>query len=63
MSALAPAIAGITLEAMGEATSRQGYYSDLIYQLNSKLAKETTPEKLEALESIQGTVTAEAKPV
>ena len=49
MSVLAPAIAGITLEAMGEATSRQGYYSDLIYQLNSKLAKETTPEKLEAL--------------
>jgi hypothetical protein len=49
MSVLAPAIAGITLEAMGEATSREGYYSDLIYQLNSKLAKETTPEKLEAL--------------
>jgi len=49
MSVLAPAVAGITLEAMGEATSHRGYYSDLIYRLNSKLAKETTPEQLEAL--------------
>jgi hypothetical protein len=48
-SVLPPAIAGITLEAMGEATSHRDYYSDLIYRMNSKLAKETTPERLEAL--------------
>jgi hypothetical protein len=49
MSVLAPAIAGITLEAMGDATSQQVHYSDLIYRMNSKLAQETTPETLEAL--------------
>ena len=49
MSVLAPAVAGVTLQAMGEATSDQNYYGYLIYQLNSKQAKETTPEKLDAL--------------
>jgi hypothetical protein len=45
-SVLGRAVAGITLEAMGKATSRPGYYSALIYRLNSETL---TPEWLDAL--------------
>jgi hypothetical protein len=52
MSVLARAVAGITLEVMGEATLHRDYYNDLIYRLNSK---EITPEELDALRSATST--------